>query len=629
MKRFLALALLLGLCTCALAQYEAPDPSTNTPNGRELGLGRAGAGLADDTSAVFLNPAGLGRQENWQFTSMSGKFLDEFSYLSFSGYYPTKIGTFGLGYMGSSIGGAFATVTAEGSSSEDPIYVIDPTATPISYSNNVMVLSYGSILSRFLNRFGWEKQIYLGASAKLFSAGLTGGGITGGSASGTELDLGAIYDTNLPWLTVGANLQNALPASMGGKLHYESGHDESYPAVGRIGSVFRVIGKNNSIRAIGAQELKLLADYCFHPTLSGVPATLHLGAEYLPIPIIAVRAGIDQDIMGNAAGGVGTTSNLTGGIGLNFGGFRFDYAYQQFAWATGSSANYISLSYSPVIKEEQKYTERVTFVSPQDRLVTFDAQVPVKGQVMDTGIVTFTVKRLAPKMDLNGNFEQITPLVVGKNTIEAIGRDRGGKPNYQKTFRALRLQVFPDVPSTYWVAQPISLLAMSSIVNGYPDGSFRPEGNISRAEMCSLLMKSKVQSPTSEVVGAKFKDVPAKHWAAKLVSAAAASGVVKGYPGNLFKPNGKITRAEGLAMIIRFAGVSEEAYEYEFPDVVHSHWAATIIAGGAQEGMLEYLAGKKFEPNRSLTRAEAVEMLRQTKYMKKALAKGLLDWGSY
>ena len=629
---------LLVIAGPSLAQYEAPDPSTNTPNGRALGLGRAGVGLADDTAAIFQNPAGLGRQENWQFTTMSGQFLDEFSYQSVSGYYPTNFGTFGLGYMGSSIGGAFSTMKDPNSSDSDPIYIIDPSKPPVSYTNDVTILSYGSILSRFLKRFGWEKQIYLGASAKLFTSGLTGDDITQGSASGTELDLGAIYDTNLPWLTLGATVQNALPASMGGKLHYESGHDESYPAVGKIGSVFRLIGKSNSIRSFGAQDLKLLADYDWYPTLSGLPPTLHLGAEYSPLPLLSVRAGIDQDILGNGTGtGITTTSNLTGGIGLNFGGFRFDYAYQQFALATGTSSNYISLSYSPPVKEEQKYAERVVFTSPRDKLITFEAQVPVRGQVIDTGIVGFTIKGLAPKMDLAGNFDYSAALVIGKNSLEAVGRDRSNKPNYQQIFRVLRLQEFPDVPRDYWVAQPVSFLAMSNVITGYPDGTFKPEGNISRAEMCSLLMKSRVATgegqgtPEAPAVVHQwhFKDISAKHWARQYIAQAAALGVVEGYPGDVFKPNGKITRAEGLAMITRFAGVPEASYEYEFPDVVHTHWAATIVAGAVQEGLLDYLAGKMFEPNRLLTRAEAVEMLRQTQYIKRLLAKGLLDWGSY
>ncbi|MCU0641917.1 MAG: S-layer homology domain-containing protein [Candidatus Margulisbacteria bacterium] len=627
-------ALLLLAAGVACAQYEAPDPSSNIPNGRTLGLGRAGAGYSDDTAAIYCNPAGLAKAANWQFTTMSGKFLDEFSYLSFSGIYPTDVGSFGLGFVGASISGAFATVKDPNSSDDDPIYVIDTTKPPVSYFNNVYHLSYGTNLSRFIRRFGWEKQFSIGASAKLFSSALSGADITNGSANGTELDLGILYDTNLPWLTLGANAQNILPASMGGKLRYETGHEESYPAAFRFGAAWRVIGKNNSIRTFGAQELKLVTDYIMHPTLSQMPATLHLGAEYNPVPMVALRMGIDQDALGDGLGtGVGTTSNLTGGVGFNFGGFRFDYAYHQFSWAANSATNYFSLTYSPPIKEEVKQTERVAFTSPVDKTLTFEAQAAVKGRVNDTGIVSFTLNGLAPRMDLDGNFNQLLELKIGKNKIAAVGKDRGGKPNFERNFRLLRLQEFPDVQRSYWVAKPISLLAMSSIITGYPDGSFKPEGNITRAEMCSLLMKTKGTEEASSLVSRpssiNFKDVPSTHWASKFISRAASTSVVKGYPGNLFKPNGKITRAEGLAMITRFSSVSEEVYQYEFPDVAYSHWAAKLIAGAAKVDMLEFLAGKRFEPDRALTRAEAVEMLYKSPYVYRLLSKGLLDWESY
>ncbi|HVN66773.1 MAG TPA: S-layer homology domain-containing protein, partial [Candidatus Sulfotelmatobacter sp.] len=495
--------------------------------------------------------------DNWQFTSMSGKYLDEYNYLSFSGFYPTNLGTLGLGFMGSSIGGAFSTKRDPNSSDDDPIYIIDTSQPPINYFNNVLLLSYGTNLSRFLKRFGWEKQVNLGASLKSFSAALSGDGITKGGATGMELCLGLLYDTNLPWLTLGVNLENILPASMGGKLTYETGHEETYPAAVRLGSTFRVIGKNNSVRAIGDQELKVLADYYMHPTIS-TPATLHLGLEYSPVPIVALRFGLDQDVIGNGLGtGVGTTGNLTSGVGFNFSGFRFDYAYNQYSWATNSSANYISMSYSPPVQEAQKNAEQVVFISPPDKQITFEAKLPFTGRVLDAGLASFTLAGKAPKMDLEGNFDYGAELTIGKNRITAIGKDRSGKPNYKRDFRALRLVVFPDVQSSYWVAQPISFLSMLNIINGYPDGSFRPEGDISRAEMCSLLMKAKGPGASSQESASSsgpltsatghFKDVSAKHWAAKYVAQAAALGVVKGYPRNFFKPNGKITRAEGLA----------------------------------------------------------------------------------
>ena len=61
-------------------------------------------------------------------------------------------------------------------------------------------------------------------------------------------------------------------------------------------------------------------------------------------------------------------------------------------------------------------------------------------------------------------------------------------------------------------------------------------------------------------------------------------------------------------MIARFGGVPQQPYIKQFSDVKARHWAAGIIAGAQAEGMLDAKA-KRFEPNRKLTRAEAVKML--------------------
>jgi hypothetical protein len=128
---------------------------------------------------------------------------------------------------------------------------------------------------------------------------------------------------------------------------------------------------------------------------------------------------------------------------------------------------------------------------------------------------------------------------------------------------------------------------------------------------------------------AAFKDVAGNHWAGRYIARAARLGVVKGYPDGSFRPNGNITRAEGLAMIARFDGISEEAYADQFQDINGKFWAARIIAGAYRQGILKYLALKPFEAARPLSRAETVEMLYRTETVKVLLGSGLLNWESY
>lgn len=633
--------------------YSAMDPTRLVPDARVLGLGKAFIGLAEGTSAIYTNPAGLAEAPSWQITSMSGKFLDEYSYLSFSGLYPTTAGVFGLAYVGSSIGGAFATTIEAGSDPADPIYVIDTSQPEMGNRNGVLALSYGNKADKvdWLKKLPIAERLSFGATLKLFTASLFGDSITGGDASGMDLDLGAKFYPPQKWMTFGLAVQNILPFSMGGKLRYASGHEENYPAVVEGGSVFRILGKENALRTLGDHDVKLMVDFDNYPSVKGYPIVLHVGAEWKPISLLTIRGAIDQDAVGDGAGGLTTVSDNAFGVGLNVGGFNFDYAYHTFAGAPNIDNSYFSLSYG-LVPPPPQITEKLVLKLPPDKVITFEAATKVAGSIIDPSARKLTISGTLTKFGLKGEFDTNYDLKVGKNKVVASIYDNNNKIMQSKSARLLRLLTFPDVPVGYWVDVPTSLLAMQNVITGYPDGTFRPTGNITRAEMCTLLMKTVDQITgygaaargtleaalaTREAAAllarttaaVKFKDVSAKHWAAGFIDKAARLGVVKGYPGNVFKPNGKITRAEGLAMIARFAGISEEAYENQFLDLSTYHWAAKIVAGAYKAGLLEFLKGKSFEANKLLLREETVEMIYRTKAAQDLLGQDLLNWDTY
>ena len=632
MKRVLALIIVLMFAGMALAEYVAQDPTRYIPNARVLGLGKAYIGLSDDAGAMYSNPSGMAGIEGWQLSSMSGKFLDEYTYLSASGLYATDYGVIGFGFAGTSIGGAFATTIEAASDPDDPIYVVDSSQPVMGNYNNALVISYANELKKMgylkLDKLPYADKISIGASVKLFKAALYGDSIIGGDASGYELDLG-ITAKPQKWLQLGATASNILPASMGGKLVYASGHTETYPAILFLGSSFNILGKENSLYKLGDHQLKLLGDMEMHPTLTGYPMLLHLGAEWKPIDYIGLRAGIDQDSAGDGNGGLTTVSDMAYGVGLYYGGFRFDYAYHTFAGAPNIDNSFFSLSYAFQPPKIELPKEAFKLYSPDDKTITFDSQVPVSGEVVDYRVKSLRANGVPVKFTLKGAFATTYDLSIGKN---AISIESWSEKNFifGKRPRLLRLITFPDVPIGYWVDKPTSMLAMAGVITGYPDGTFRPEGNITRAEMCSLLIKALVGVPSQDAKAkAAFKDVPKKHWAEPFIAEAAKKGTVLGYPGNLFKPNGKITRAEGLLMIARFAGIQEEVYLNQFPDIKVNHWAAQRISGAYNAGLLEYLKGRGFEPNKQLTRAETVEMLNRTKVVLDLLNKDLLNWDSY
>ena len=116
---------------------------------------------------------------------------------------------------------------------------------------------------------------------------------------------------------------------------------------------------------------------------------------------------------------------------------------------------------------------------------------------------------------------------------------------------------YSDVSAEKWYNNPISTLSNADIISGYPDGTFRPNAPITRAEFATIAARF------SEVVyngGNSFTDVPENHWAARFISMAEHLGWITGYPDGSFRPNQAITRAESMTLINR---VLERAVEEE------------------------------------------------------------------
>lgn len=108
---------------------------------------------------------------------------------------------------------------------------------------------------------------------------------------------------------------------------------------------------------------------------------------------------------------------------------------------------------------------------------------------------------------------------------------------------------YPDVAPYQWFNNGISTMTNAGIIEGYPDGSFHPDGNITRAEFAAMA----VRFFTGEDVGALdnvFLDVQ-DHWANYEINLAYAHDLIQGYPDGTFKPDQEITRAEAIAIVNR------------------------------------------------------------------------------
>jgi len=547
--------LLVVVFLAVSAAQAALDISEIGVGARPLGMGKAYVGLADDASAIFMNPAGLAQNDQLNIVSMSGQMLNDVNYVMLGAAQNTPIGKFGVGYINAGVGSIpLTSLTGSGSSLE----VVQYDST--SYSSSQIVLSYGSKLSRFLKN-GAGQNISLGLNLKFLQQGFSGGGtaMQGASGSGMDADLGAMWEPN-NWLSLGLNLQNFLPASLGGQFTWtKNSVVEGIPLVVRLGSKFSVLGTTGLKKNVD-QRLDLMVDYEKSNSLNR-PGVFHLGVEYAPLEMISLRAGIDQKPKATEAG-IGVDNNLTAGVGFLFAGFAFDYAYHQFGDLSENSSHFFSIGYRGEEKGKERNKERAKAEKRQ-------STIPVP------------------------------EVVVAK-----------------------QLKNFPDVPSDYWAQKPIEYLATINIMDGYSDGMFKPTKQITRGEMAVLLVKAKGFSVGQEIK-VKFSDVSLQSYEAPYVSLAVERKYIEGFPDGAFEPEQRITRAEAASIMARFCGLYQKPKLQQKPyvDVKTDHWAAPAIAATKELGLFEYIGGKAFGPNLYLTRAEAAEMISKTPFAKEQIKK--------
>jgi amidase len=127
--------------------------------------------------------------------------------------------------------------------------------------------------------------------------------------------------------------------------------------------------------------------------------------------------------------------------------------------------------------------------------------------------------------------------------------------------------------------------------------------------------------------GAKiFKDVKQNHWAASYIEAAYRMGLIKGYPDGKYRPNNKVNKAESVAILARFDRLALMPVETKpYQDVNQKYWAAKYIQAAKEAGMLSYVSDTRFRPKEEVSRAETVEMMSKTSIAMKQID-DLLSW---
>lgn len=149
---------------------------------------------------------------------------------------------------------------------------------------------------------------------------------------------------------------------------------------------------------------------------------------------------------------------------------------------------------------------------------------------------------------------------------------------------------------------------------GYNDGTFKPDSNMSRAEAAAIFARLIAEAKGESISGkASFKDVDKNEWYAGYVGYLEKYDVINGYNDGTFKPDASVTRAEFVAMTVRyydlFNDVNKTGNTVKYTDVASSYWAYSDIAFAKNIGWLNGYSDGSFRGDNDITRAEVVTVV--------------------
>ena len=201
---------------------------------------------------------------------------------------------------------------------------------------------------------------------------------------------------------------------------------------------------------------------------------------------------------------------------------------------------------------------------------------------------------------------KIADIIVDGKSVGMVSSYTFTDISSSHTIEALFAPLAVASPDATGVSQWLNTVEHIKYWHGYPDGTFRPENSITRAEAAQIfysLLKDKSVSLTKQ-----FADVAADAWYSPAVNALASLNIITGADNTHFAPDAAITRAEFTAMAMRFTQ-TEAADTDVFSDVSANAWYYHYVMGAAQYGWLTGYPDGTFRPESQITRAELAAII--------------------
>jgi parallel beta-helix repeat protein len=198
------------------------------------------------------------------------------------------------------------------------------------------------------------------------------------------------------------------------------------------------------------------------------------------------------------------------------------------------------------------------------------------------------------------------------NTLLAVGNDIdpkriSGKVDFVAGQIALR-----DIKGL-WAQPYIEALAAQNIIAGFPDGTFKPNDPVTRAQFAAIVSKAFAPRPQRPAVN--FSDVNRNFWGYQAIQTAYAGGFVVGYPGGLFQPQQQIPRVQALVSLangLKLSANNPKAISiYSDAAQIPDYATQPVAAATQQKLVVNYPTPSELNPNRQATRAEVAAFVYQ------------------
>jgi parallel beta-helix repeat protein len=214
----------------------------------------------------------------------------------------------------------------------------------------------------------------------------------------------------------------------------------------------------------------------------------------------------------------------------------------------------------------------------------------------------------SPIMAIGNDIDQLR--ISGKVEFVAASVE---PPPTDTTLPPRGTNAFKDIPGGFWAKNYIEALASQKIITGFPDGSFKPDEPVTRAQFATIIAKA--FSPESKRPQTDFADVKKNFWGYSAIQAAYQGEFISGFPDKTFKPDQKIQRVQALVSLA--SGLSLRADNpnivslYSDASKIPQYAANGVAAATARKLVVNYPAVDLLNPGREATRAEVAAFVYQ------------------